>query len=413
MQVVAAHKFFEMYVVAAVLANTVVLAMVYYGMSDAYEARLELANNVLTLCFVVEAVIKLLAMGRSYFLEPFNVFDFLVTLASVAGVFINAASAVSALRALRILRLLRLLTVLKELQRFLVVFVRAIAMSFSFIILFVFVVFLFALLGMQLFGGAWGLEVGDEYAPQEDRYSFNTFGDAMMASFFSILGAIDSTIFIAMARTSGAAALYHVAQSIVGNFVVINLMIAILFSLFSDENAKLLEGPDAQSIPERLTAVKSSRLTGLPASTQEVHTPKLMQSSSMRSVRPSLKKNSIAAKKNRKDTFARQLLSPGVRTANYIKEVFTDAEKWKNVVPAPLEVDFEGKSLYLFSPTNPIRRFAFSIVDDRRFEAFTFLVIIFNCGVLALQTPGVSAEAVGWNGFMGYNIDMHLCSSLS
>ncbi len=48
---------------------------------------------------------------------------------------------------------------------------------------------------------------------------------------------------------------------------------------------------------------------------------------------------------------------------------------------------FEGRSLYLFPTTHPLRRFCFSVVDDVRFDVFILIVIIFNSAVLALQTP--------------------------
>ncbi len=146
---------------------------------------LEQANNILTWVFVAEAGVKILGHGRAYFAVPFNVFDFLVTIAAVVGVFINAANSLAGghrgrkcvcaracvcvcvgrdcflvpssvcpaslvacpqqppplqllaagLRAVRALRLLRLLTVLPALQRFLVVVGRTIILSFSFFVI--------------------------------------------------------------------------------------------------------------------------------------------------------------------------------------------------------------------------------------------------------------------------------------
>jgi hypothetical protein len=48
---------------------------------------------------------------------------------------------------------------------------------------------------------------------------------------------------------------------------------------------------------------------------------------------------------------------------------------------------FEGRSLYLFPTTHPLRRFCFSVVDDVRFDVFVLIVILLNCAVLAMQTP--------------------------
>lgn len=109
-------------------------------------------NNIVSFCFLPEAIIKILALGRMYFASAFNCFDFLVTIASVVAIFIPGASSISALRAVRVLRLLRLLTVIRPLQRFLRVMGKTLWMSMSLLIIVFFVHLIFGLLGMQLFG---------------------------------------------------------------------------------------------------------------------------------------------------------------------------------------------------------------------------------------------------------------------
>lgn len=91
-------------------------------------------NNIVSFCFLPEAIIKILALGRMYFASAFNCFDFLVTIASVVAIFIPGASSISALRAVRVLRLLRLLTVVRPLQRFLRVMGKTIWMSMSLLV---------------------------------------------------------------------------------------------------------------------------------------------------------------------------------------------------------------------------------------------------------------------------------------
>ena len=42
----------------------------------------------------------------------------------------------------------------------------------------------------------------------------------------------------------------------------------------------------------------------------------------------------------------------------------------------------------MLGPQHRLRRALFAIVDDRRFEALVLLVILFNCGVMAVENPG-------------------------
>jgi hypothetical protein len=69
------HWAFELIVILAVITNTVLLSMQYAGMSDAYAASLDKANNVLSFVFMAEALIKIGAQGRAYFTSLFNCFD--------------------------------------------------------------------------------------------------------------------------------------------------------------------------------------------------------------------------------------------------------------------------------------------------------------------------------------------------
>eukprot|EP00884_Botryococcus_braunii_P020691 jgi/Botrbrau1/7305/Bobra.247_3s0002.1 len=58
------------------VANAVVLAMPYYGMSSTYQKLLDSINLVLTIAFTIEVAIRLLAQGTSkFFKERFNLFD--------------------------------------------------------------------------------------------------------------------------------------------------------------------------------------------------------------------------------------------------------------------------------------------------------------------------------------------------
>ena len=237
LQAVADHWAFELATILAVLANTILLAMPYFGMSASYQASLAAGSVALTFVFVAEATIKLLGWGRQYFTDPFNVFDFVVTAASLATVFLSGSGATGALRAVRLLRLLRLLTVLPALQRFLRVLVKVLSRTVAFFaLLFILgepsqpappcrccasaalwrrrgttrhsfmpqplctllpshpgtpsspcpalAVFIFALLGMILFGGAWNPDTDTE-AP---RLNFNTIGAALATVYDCLTG---------------------------------------------------------------------------------------------------------------------------------------------------------------------------------------------------------------------------------
>jgi hypothetical protein len=122
------------------------------------------------------------------------------------SVFVSGASGVGALRAIRVLRVLRLLTVLPNLQRSVIVLGRVIAKAAPFLLLVFLVYYIFALLGMQLFGGAC-TSAEDPLLP---TFGFSTLWEALLAVFTLSLGDV-SDMFAAMSCSSGAAAVYYLS----------------------------------------------------------------------------------------------------------------------------------------------------------------------------------------------------------
>lgn len=62
------------------------MAVNYEGSSVEYNLALDMINYVFTGVFVIEAILKLLAFGISYFRNSWNVFDFCVVCASIIDI---------------------------------------------------------------------------------------------------------------------------------------------------------------------------------------------------------------------------------------------------------------------------------------------------------------------------------------
>ena len=174
---------FDQFMTQSVLLNTVVMAMDKYGIDKDLNDTLEEINSVFTWIFIVEMGCKLLAVGpKKYVGEPMNILDGgVVTLSIIelaiaatggegGGGSLQAFRTIRVFRTFRVLRVTRLLRALQQMQ----VIVRVMQTSFmSFVyitfLLFIFV-FIYALLGMQFFGGLFDFG-DDEYI----RGNFDTF----------------------------------------------------------------------------------------------------------------------------------------------------------------------------------------------------------------------------------------------
>lgn len=109
--------------------------------------------------FTLEAIIKLIALRTSYFRDSWNIFDFVVVVGSIAALLISMfktdsdiAMQATMVRILRVLRVLRIVKRAKKLQIIFETIVAALPAMGSLGLLLILLQFLFAIIGMQLFG---------------------------------------------------------------------------------------------------------------------------------------------------------------------------------------------------------------------------------------------------------------------
>ena len=90
---------FEIAIMCIIGVNMVGMAAEYHGQPDAVTSTLAYVNLVFVSIFILECVVKLLALRWYYFKEPWNIFDFVVVLISIAGQSIDRLSAAATLHA--------------------------------------------------------------------------------------------------------------------------------------------------------------------------------------------------------------------------------------------------------------------------------------------------------------------------
>lgn len=233
---------FNNLVTAFILLNTFVLSLDHYGISPEFEEALYLCNVFFTVVFAVEMVLKLVGLGpKAYFKDSMNYFDTLVVLLSVAELssFSEENSAVSAFRTVRIfrtfrvLRIARLFRYLEYMTKLLSIVGKSVFISLNLALILLIFTLVFALLGMQLFGGRF------DFAEGRPRAHFDDFHWAFV-TIFQILSLEDwnSVLYDAMRSTGPASALFFIVWIVVGNFVLLNIFLAILLESFGRESEK-------------------------------------------------------------------------------------------------------------------------------------------------------------------------------
>ncbi|XP_068606816.1 voltage-dependent T-type calcium channel subunit alpha-1H-like [Brachionichthys hirsutus] len=236
LDVIVGSRYFNRGIMIAILINTLSMGIEYHEQPQELTDILEISNMVFTSLFSLEMLLKLLALGLfGYIKNPYNGFDSIIVIISVWELAGEAEGGLSVLRTFRLLRVLKLVRFLPALRRQLVVLMKTMDNVATFSMLLMLFIFIFSILGMHLFGCKFGLRQGSgDTLP--DRKNFDSLLWATV-TVFQILTQEDwnSVLYNGMASTTPLAALYFVALMTFGNYVLFNLLVAILVEGFQAE----------------------------------------------------------------------------------------------------------------------------------------------------------------------------------
>jgi Ion transport protein len=247
-----------------VLGNTVVMSLDYYGAPQNIQDFTAAANTFFTLVFTIEMGLRIIAIGPAKWLaDKMNYMDGTIVLLSLVElIFMSGSGALSALRAVRIFRVFRVLRVarllrgLKSMVQIINVISRSISSFIYLAMLLMLFIFIYALLGMQVFGGNFH----DPAVVGTVRYNFDSFNNAFITSFILLTTENwNQVMFYAYSGDTNkfVIAVYFVSCIFVGNWMLLNLFLAILLDSFT-----AVEEEDMMT-PEKKEAIKKKMLEDL------------------------------------------------------------------------------------------------------------------------------------------------------
>lgn len=180
--------------------------------------QLVLLDRLLLAVFTLEIALKLIARGRGFFREPWNVFDF-----AVVGVSLLPATGVlSVLRALRILRALRLVSLVPSMRRVVAALLAALPGMASIVALLVLVLYVAAVMATKLFG-------------RDAPVYFGDLGKSLFTLFqiMTVEGWPDIAREVIAAQP--LAWIFFVAYLVMSTFTVLNLFIAVIVNAMQQQ----------------------------------------------------------------------------------------------------------------------------------------------------------------------------------
>ncbi|KYO23155.1 hypothetical protein Y1Q_0005596 [Alligator mississippiensis] len=231
-RMVKAQSFYWI-VLCVVTLNTLCVAMVHYAQPEKLTTALYFAEFVFLGLFLTEMSLKMYGLGpRNYFHSSFNCFDFGVIVGSIfeviwAAVKPGTSFGISVLRALRLLRIFKVTKYWNSLRNLVVSLLNSMKSIISLLFLLFLFIVVFALLGMQLFGGQFNFQ------DETPTTNFDTFPAAILTVFQILTGEDWNAVMYHGIESQGGvhsgmfSCVYFIVLTLFGNYTLLNVFLAI------------------------------------------------------------------------------------------------------------------------------------------------------------------------------------------
>ncbi|XP_071647027.1 voltage-dependent calcium channel type A subunit alpha-1 isoform X16 [Temnothorax longispinosus] len=371
---------FYWFVIVLVFFNTVCVAVEHYGQPEWLTKFLYIAEFVFLGLFMMEMFIKVYALGfRTYFESSFNRFDCVVISASIFEVIWSelrtGSFGLSVLRALRLLRIFKVTKYWKSLRNLVISLLSSMRSIISLLFLLFLFILIFALLGMQLFGGQFNFEDGTPAT------NFNTFPIALLTVFQILTGEDWNEVMYKGIESQGMAhSLYFIVLVLFGNYTLLNVFLAIAVDNLA--NAQELSAAEEEEKEED----KEKQLQELEKEIESLQRPGDGSAPRVEICPPSPTQNFVKSNTDGETQSGERRLVFSSRDGRV--ETQTSEERRQDedddTGPKPM---LPYSSMFILSPTNPIRRAAHWVVNLRYFDFFIMVVISLSSIALAAEDP--------------------------
>ena len=233
---------FEIIVIAVIIANATSLAILTYeGVAPEVAAVATAIDGAALVFYTVEVVLRIVSYGSKpwmFFRNPWNVFDFLIV---VLIPFLNNGSVI--FRLVRLLRILRIFRFLPEARILMLSMIKSVAPLASLGVLIGFLMFIYAMAGVYLFGAQaperWG-DVGVAMITLTVMLTLENFHD-------SFLGGLAITPW---------ALLYFLSYMFFIVFTVLNVLIGIVLTAMEQARDEVAADRAREGLPTATGSVR-------------------------------------------------------------------------------------------------------------------------------------------------------------
>nr|XP_056713191.1 sodium channel protein type 5 subunit alpha-like [Euleptes europaea] len=245
--------FTDLTVTLCIVVNTLFMALEHYQMTTGFKTMLSTGNTVFAGIFTAEMVLKIIAMDPyHYFQQRSNIFDSVIVFLSLVELLIpkettkgksRGKGSLTVLRSLRLLRVFKLAKSWPTLNTLIKIILNSVDALGNLTLVLAIIVFIFAVVGMQLFGVHYRQKYGnvtDDCC--KPRWHMMDFFHSFLVIFRILCGEWIETMWDCMTVAyQPLCLLVFLLVMVIGNLVVLNLFIALLLNSFSADNLQLPE----------------------------------------------------------------------------------------------------------------------------------------------------------------------------
>ncbi|KAK9884321.1 hypothetical protein WA026_005271 [Henosepilachna vigintioctopunctata] len=379
-------------IIILVFLNTLVLASEHHGQPIWLDQFQDITNIFFITLFTIEMLLKMYSLGiQGYFVSQFNRFDSFVVIGSIAETVLTQQSimpplGISVLRCVRLLRVFKVTKYWKSLSNLVVSLLNSIQSIASLLLLLFLFIVIFALLGMQVFGGKFNFNKFED----KPRSNFDCFWQSLLTVFQILTGEDWNVVMYNGIEAYGGvgfpgilACIYFIILFICGNYILLNVFLAIAVDNLADaESLSEVEKEEGEQGEEenRSGTVTPILEDGEEEQVGEEETEAEERHSSLRSEEENDSvKVSIHEEEEEMDghEFHEEHL-------NEDEDVTSDvgSENVNSKLPIP-----PASSFFIFSPTNRFRVFCHWFCNHSVFSNVILVCILVSSALLALEEP--------------------------
>ncbi|XP_074725421.1 sodium channel protein type 5 subunit alpha-like isoform X2 [Strix uralensis] len=241
---VVMDPFTDLTITLCIVLNTLFMALEHYKMTKEFDHMLYIGNLVFTGIFTAEMIFKIIALDPYYYFQQgWNIFDSIIVILSLMELGLSSMGNLSVLRSFRLLRVFKLAKSWPTLNTLIKIIGNSVGALGNLTLVLAIIVFIFAVVGMQLFGKSYMDNVKKiSTTGNLPRWHMNDFFHSFLIIFRILCGEWIETMWDCM-EVAGQplCLLVFLLVMVIGNLVVLNLFLALLLSSFSADN---LSAPD-------------------------------------------------------------------------------------------------------------------------------------------------------------------------